>query len=448
MRLILPALIGLTAATAARAGVPFELLTGVDVGKYPGAARIVTSSGGGGFAGTFYDGDRLAGTSNTGPSIVFQGSGTPMFPPNHVGALSFLYRRGSVPFFGQTPFMGIDFLGGPLLDLDGDLGNGVRSLIPVSSQTPVVIPGSYSHLGLAFDFSGGTVSLDAFDATGTNEGAPGIQAEIATTLVTIAGTTPTGGVGVRPNSSFDTRTGTLTTYTGIGGTLTGVYRIQNLQAELWYDSIDPNSSSADALGTLQHFGRFRGWLVLRDCNSGTFPTLAGQGLGSTLWPLVDVSEVGQVFNTAIPDFGPIATIEDGVPGDQFSAPGNGGLALTDAAGDLGVYFDSVVAPLVGSTAEAYVYLEAAGFGINNSGDPIFSDTISYDVVLIARAAGPITLTGDVNGDGSVSYFDAAALANVLVNPEAYTACQRHRADVNGDGSANGRDVQALLNELF
>src|SRR6185295_11583475 len=126
--------------------------------------------------GSFADGDRLAGTSDTGATVVYQGNGTPMYQPNHVGAMSFLFRRGSVPIpgFGELPLMGIDFLGGPLLDLDGDNSNGVRSLVPVAGNPmPVEIPGSNSHVLMSFNFAVGTATLTSIDATGTNEGGPG-----------------------------------------------------------------------------------------------------------------------------------------------------------------------------------------------------------------------------------------------------------------------------------
>jgi hypothetical protein len=140
----------------------------------------------------FHDGDRLAGDSPTGANVTWQGSGAPMFSPNQFGSLSFLLRRGSIPAGGahRVPFMGIEFLGGPLLDLDGDLGNSSRSLIPVADPndsnlpvTPLAIPGQGSRIDLTFDTGGGTVALDRFDATGTNEGAsdrerPGRNADV------------------------------------------------------------------------------------------------------------------------------------------------------------------------------------------------------------------------------------------------------------------------------
>lgn len=431
-------------------GGTFTLLTGKDATKYPGPNRFLMPSPGPGFPGTVHDGDRLAGTSDVGVTATYQGLGTPLYAPNHIGAMSFLYRRGSIPAGGanRVPILGTDFLGGPLLDLDGD-ASVPRSLVPVASQVPVEIPGTSSHVDLSFDLSNLTVSLINFDATGTNEGGPNIQPEIATVLVTLAGTSPTGMLGGAINPGMDTRTGSLTAHTGPGGTLSGVYRISNLGFELWYDAIDPASASADQLGTLQHLGKFRGWLVVRDCATGQFPTLAGQNLGGTLWPTVNNTNVGQVFNTAVTLFGPTATITNGPASDQFSAAGNGGLTLTDGAGDIGAYFDTVVVPMLSAQAQSFVYLEAAGVGINNSGDPVFSDTTGYDVVVVASSIEALSgIAGDVNGDGSITPQDATDLATMLLAPDAYAACELTRGDVNQDGNTDGLDIAALVDKLI
>ena len=66
MRLSTAAMAALLAMTAPAAASPFQLLTGVDVGKYPGTRRTVNAVPGPSFAGAFDDGDRLAGTSDTG----------------------------------------------------------------------------------------------------------------------------------------------------------------------------------------------------------------------------------------------------------------------------------------------------------------------------------------------------------------------------------------------
>lgn len=456
MRIIYGGLAWLGAFVAAPLfAAPFDLLTGVDVGLWPGIDRTVPLDPVNGIVpGTFRDGDRLAGTSDVGPVVQYNGLGVPLFEPNHVGALSFLFRRGSVPLFGpQLPFLGVDFLGGPLLDLDGDLNNGVRSLVPVNLggglfATPIEIPGSSSHIDLVIDPAGGVVTLAGFDATGTNEGGTNIGPGIATILVTLAGTTPDGGNdGNPPNPAFDTRTGTLTPFSGNSGTLTGVYRIQDLQVELWYDSILGNSATASVLGTFQHFTRFGGWLVLRDCATGQFPVLTGEGLGTTQWPAIDTTAVGLVFNTAHGLEGGLATIESTLGIDEFTLPGNGGLPLIDGGGDLGAWLDGVVIPLLGPDRDAFVTLESAAFGINNSGDPIYGDTIGYDLVAIA-AADSIFPVGDINGDGAADLGDAGALVNVLLDPASSSPCEIDRADVNGDGSADGRDVQSFLDVLL
>lgn len=440
------------AATASTAA-PFRLMTGADAQHWPGSDRAVDAVPGPSVAGTFRDGDRLAGTSDVGSVIVFQGSGTPLHPPNHLGTLSFLFRRGSFTFAGLwQPILGVEFLGGPLWDLDGDLGNGSRSLVPVLDEnnqpvTPVEIPGTFSHMDLSMDFVGGVISLSGFDASGTSEGGQNIPAGAATTLTTLAGTTPNGGNSGKINPVFDTRTGTLTPFTG-GGGLTGVYRIDGLQVELWFDTILANSATADDLGTFQHFCKFSGWLVLRDCDTGLLPVLTGQGIGTTIWPTVDTTQVGNTFNTAINVFGPTATIFDGTVGDVFSTAGNGGEALTDASGDLGAYFDNVVIPLLDPQAEAFVYLESAGFGTNNSGDPVFLDSDGYDAVVIAEAAVPIFPVGDVDGSGEVALPDVDALINVLLDPDSFSSCELGRADVSQDESADGLDIQALLDVLL
>lgn len=456
MRFHCAAIAAFFALTAAAVAAPYQLLTGVNVGKYPGTRRSVDAVPGPSFANAFDDGDRLAGTSDTGGDVVYVGSGQPVIPPNNVGAFSFLFRRGSVPAFPfSLPLMGIDYLGGPLLDLDGNTGNGTRSFVPVSGQNAVAIPGSSSFIDLTVNTAGGTIALNNFDATGTAEGAPGFDGRIAVTLVTIAGTSPTGALTGPINSAIDTRLGTLTAFSGISGTLTGVYRVQNLGFELWYDSISPDTGTPQLLGTIQHLGIFRGWVVHRSCTTGLFPTLAGQGLGTTLWPHVDQSQIGGVWNTAINVFGPTATIEKGfstdnyASGDDFTVAGNGGVALTDAAGDIGAYFDNVVVPHLDPAAQSFVYLEAAGFGINNSGDPVFTDTIGYDVVVVAQStAASAPLTGDVDGNGVVEFADVDDLVAALLDPSSLSPCDADRADVNQDNFVNGLDVQAFVDALL
>jgi hypothetical protein len=437
------------------------LLTGIDHYLYPGAERYVTPVPGPGIPGPVYDGDRLAGTADVGPVAAFQGTGTPMYQPNEFGSLSMFYRRGSVPLgpAGNYPLQGIEFLGGPLLDLDGDLGNGARSLVPVESSpgvyaTPVAIPGTDSFIELEFDLAGGTVQLVDFQSLGTNETGPDINAENATVMFVIAGTEPDDTRSGPINPSIDTRAGTLTPFalkSGVAGT---IFRISDLGYEIWEDSIDPGSSSAAQLGTMQFLGAMRGWLVLRDPATGQFPALAGQGLGTTLWPLVDTSQLGQSFNTANGLAGGSATIGEGLPRtnprDLFTAPGNGGLPLTDFGGDLGAYLDHVIGQVVPDDATSLVYLEAAGFGINNSFDPIFGDTVSYDVVILAAASDPCggTRRGDANCDGVVDTADIDSFVLAIVDEAAWRAthgCDFVCAnDTNGDGAVDTGDIDAFV----
>lgn len=422
---------------------PFELLTGVDAGKYPGTARLVVPIPGGGFPNYFMDGDRLAGSADVGPTITWQGAGTPLRQPNDVGAMSFIFRRGTIPAGpgNVIPFMGIEALGGALIDMDGDAENAGRSLIPVSGQTPVDLPGTFSHIDFAVDLNGGTITLTDFEATGTNEGGPGASPAVGLTVNSIAGTTPTGGKTAGING-HDTRVGTLTAFAGTDLSLTTVFRIDDLKFEFWNDASDPGSSSPNQLGTIQQFVNARGWLVYRDPTTGQFPTLTGKGLGSTRWGVlatsVASSATGSVHNTAVTLQGPTATITAGNVRDSYSVAPAG---VAFAGGDLGAYLDTVVAPRVSAQSAAYVFIESAGFGTNNSFDPVFTDTISYDLVLVAqeRAAA-----GDINADGVVNGVDRALFVDILLNPNSHAADQRFRADVNGDGDVDGQDIAAFL----
>lgn len=367
----------------------FQLLTGVDAGLTPGSARTYFPTGFPATAvpGSFTDGDRLSGTPGMA-AATYGGMGTPLLSPNQYGSLSFMFRRGSVPIpgVGQAPVMVVDFLGGPKLDLDGDLGNGSRRLTPQSAQTPVEIPGSKSAISLSLDKGAGTVGLTNFDATATNQGFQGFGPNIAVTVNTLAGTQPNTTLGSAINPAVDTRAGALSPHAP------NVYRISSLGYEFWQDSIDPTSSTSSTLGTFQYLGSMRGWYVERDGN-GNFPTLAGQGLGMALWPLVDAADVGTTANQS-GGAPPIVTINAGPSSDLFTASGNGGLSLTAFGGDLGAYLDNVVVPLIDPSSTSFVYLESAGFGMNNSFDPVFGDSIGYDVVLIAQSAPvpePMTL---------------------------------------------------------
>lgn len=390
-------------------GVDFFLVTGVDATLAPGTARPVTASPGPNTApGLFVDGDRLAGTSDVGLPVAYLGTGSPLVAPNEFGSLSFTFQRGTIPAGpGVITLLGINYLGGPLVDLDGNLGNGSRSLIPVTGMTPVLIPATQSRLALTPDFGASTLTIVALDATGSNEGVPGMGPDTATTINTLAGTAPDATPGAAINPTVDTRVGTLMPYTGSSGTLVGVYRIEDLGFEWWQDSLLQSMSTGPFLGTFQYLDAFRGWLVVRD-PGGSFPTLGGEALGSTLWPAVDASAVGLTFNTA--HGAPTATIAAGTPTDVYTAPGNGGLSLTDFGGDLGAYLSSVVVPALAPGSTAFIYLEAAGFGINNSFDPVFGDRIAYDVVVVAESdcvVLPGGVAGDSDGNGLVDSCELA-----------------------------------------
>ncbi|GJM25059.1 MAG: hypothetical protein DHS20C16_14740 [Phycisphaerae bacterium] len=369
--------VGMLTATAAFAD-QFELVTGVGAGTSPGATRTVFSTSGG--AGAFTDGQRLGGTPSAAP-IAPTGT-TYLQSPNQYGSLSYMFRRGSINFGGPaTPFVSVDYLGGPLHDLDGDLGNGSRSLIPVSGQTGVAIPGTTSNLDLTF--GAGQVSLNSFDVNGNNAGLGPVNAEQLVTVNTLAGTSTSGTPGAAINPSIDDRTGATAAFLGNSGTLDGVTQVSDLGYEFWQDTFSEGSSSANELGTAQFMGELRGWKIERDIN-GNFPTLAGEGLGATIWPSVNTSQVGNSFNNAIG--AGTSTIVNGNPNDDFSAPGNGGLDLTDFGGDLGAYLDHIATTAIDPLSQSFIYFEGAGFGINNPvNDPVFFDSSGWDVVLIAQS---------------------------------------------------------------
>ncbi len=443
------ALVGLFALLAGTSGVlaaEFFLITGVDSLRWPGVTLDIEPNPGPGFSGEISDGNRLAGTSETTGIAEFTGNGDPMYAPNAFGSMSFTFRRGTVPIppFGVSPIMAIDFLGGPLLDLDGDPDNDGRSLVPIAGGAAIEIPGSDSLIELEFDFAGGSVSIERFDATGTNVGGFNIDASIATTLTVLAGTGNDGEVGDAINSEIDTRVGSLTMFGGDSETLTGVYRIDDLGFELWQDSISPTAGATSVFGTFQFLGAFRGWVVVRDAETGAFPTLAGEGLGSTRWPAVNTDFVGETIATANGLQGGSATIvsraELGNAADEFTViPGNGGLSLEDADGDIGAYFDDVVVPLLDADVLSFVYLESAGFGTNNSFDPVFIDSVGYDVVILASSPcgiRPDAVLGDFDNNGAVNLVDLPGL-NGCVAGEIFNCTSM---DFDGDDDVDLLDV--------
>lgn len=441
------AAVAVSTAPAASVNERYILLTGQDAGRYPGSNRVVAPVPGPGFPNTFNDGQRLAGTDANAPVVNYQGDPNfpPLFQPNQFGSLSFLFRRGSIPG-GATnliPIQAIEFLGGPRLDLDGDLNNGSRSLVPVGGQTAVAMPGDASFIELRFDTQANTVALASMDATGTNEGGPGQSPQIATIVVTLAGTQSDGTPGAAINPAVDTRVGTLTPFTGTSGTLAGVYRINALGYEIWEDTL-LFSATTNPLGTLQYLGTMRGWLIERNAATGQFPDPTGEGLGSTLWPAMNSSSVGAAtFNKST---GGAAGITGGIGGDVWldpntllPRPGNGGLALSASGGDLGGYLRTYVLPHVFDTAHRLVYLEAAGWGINNSFDPLFRNTVSYDVVLIAAARCP----ADTDGNGVVNQDDLDRVLfafGTSVGQAGFDA----GADFDGNGTIDQDDLDTVL----
>ncbi|HPM24455.1 MAG TPA: hypothetical protein PLP66_11160, partial [Phycisphaerae bacterium] len=176
-RLTIPVLVALACGGSAHAE-KYYLLVGADARHYPGPQRNLSIPGG--IPGPVYDGDRLAGTADVGPLVPYVGAtGTyPMYDPNHLGSLSMLYRRGTIPYAGGVPILGIEFLGGPLLDLDGDPNDATRSLVPMPPATPAEITGTDSFIELLPDRAAQTIALADVDATGCNEGGPNIGPDI------------------------------------------------------------------------------------------------------------------------------------------------------------------------------------------------------------------------------------------------------------------------------
>lgn len=361
----------LSAMGAAAHADPYQLLGGANTGNYPGTNSF------------FFDGDRLAGTTDDGPAASWQGTGSPFYSPNQFGSLSFAYRRGGINFGFPFPLLGIEFLGGPLLDLDGDLQNPTRSVAPVAtspstfSSNPVEIPNTSSFIDLTLDIPGQSISLNNFDATGTNAGSSGLSPEFGVSVNHLAGTPGTfAGNTANPGpaiNTIDDRSGSLTAETGVSGTLTGVYRVNNLGFEIWNDSISPNASTPE-LGTFQTLGELSGLVIQRASTSDPWPSLAGE-VGGTIWPAV----------AGLPGVDPISSIT-GLP-VTISGFDGAGLPLTgegDATMDLGAYLDLVLADYADADALELVYLQSAGFGINNSSDPAFGDTLSYDMVIVAQ----------------------------------------------------------------
>lgn len=65
----------------------------------------------------------------------------------------------------------------------------------------------------------------------------------------------------------------------------------------------------------------------------------------------------------------------------------------------------------------------------------------------APAHGNQTITGDVNGDGSVTIDDATKIQKFLAKSESLTAEQQKSADTNGDGTVSVNDVTCIQKYL-
>ena len=78
-------------------------------------------------------------------------------------------------------------------------------------------------------------------------------------------------------------------------------------------------------------------------------------------------------------------------------------------------------------ADRVVYLESVGFGTNNSGDPLYIDSVSYDVVLLAQSAPAVD--GDFDGDGDVDLRDASHFGRCRFIYPRSLAVVKHHGDV-------------------
>ena len=62
------------------------------------------------------------------------------------------------------------------------------------------------------------------------------------------------------------------------------------------------------------------------------------------------------------------------------------------------------------------------------------------------SSGPTTLTGDVDGSGTINISDVTTLIDYLLNND--TVINRENADIDGDGTINISDVTALIDKLL
>ncbi|MBQ0068455.1 MAG: dockerin type I repeat-containing protein, partial [Bacteroidales bacterium] len=73
----------------------------------------------------------------------------------------------------------------------------------------------------------------------------------------------------------------------------------------------------------------------------------------------------------------------------------------------------------------------------------FAGNLSNDVITITQEGGT-SLTGDVNGDGTVDIADVNAVIDIVLGLQGSTAA----ADVNGDGTVDVADINQIINIIL
>ncbi|MEM7245331.1 MAG: hypothetical protein AAF533_08300 [Acidobacteriota bacterium] len=426
--LVAGSLLGLLVASTASAGrtaIRFELLNDANLADTdPGPSDV-------------YRGDRLTGTDDDLAPADEAPAQETILLPNEFGSFSFAISPLLPQPFADMPFInfgpsavGVGYLGGPRLDLDGDAAPP-RSFVPVLDEmgdavTPAILPGIGSYLTLSLGDS--DVEVVEMDITRTSD--VGLQ---------------DFGVGVGVLGD-DRAAGSLSS-TAFG------QRIDGLFFEWYEDDISANASGAAWLGAFQRFGNYDGWIIERD-GSGDFPTLAGLGLSSR-FPDANPGDVGTVA-ARVPEslFGPVAVIE----GLEFVVPPvpvppatPRGADLAGLGGDFGLYIDTVVAPAVPDDCDYILVLQSVGYGINNTFDPVFGSTIGYDDVFFAagKNAGSISggtcdgggFEGVANGEIVTNQFAGVSISgsgDVVAFDTSMVQCDD--VDLLTAGQGNGNDV--------
>ena len=64
-------------------------------------------------------------------------------------------------------------------------------------------------------------------------------------------------------------------------------------------------------------------------------------------------------------------------------------------------------------------------------------------VSLSGAVYPVVVTGDLDGSGTVSSRDTAALMSYFAGSGSLTGCYAGAADVDGDGALDNRDLVLL-----